>query len=555
MTAPRLTVGPPGERGWREVRAGAAEPHLSLPPLAPVADDDEGPATPLLSFVHLSDLHVMDAQSPARVEYLDRYADPGSPLRERFPNVGTYRAHEMLTHQVVEAMVQAVNARAAERTPVPAFAIVTGDATDNCQANELRAYINLLDGGPVDPDSGDRTRYEGVAASEPEAWDEHYWHPHGPPPGVADDRPRARYGFPLVPGLLDAVRRPFPATGLAMPWYAVHGNHDAMLQGTVPPDAVLQAFAQGDVRLTGLPAGADVAAVLTAIEQEGPAYYPDPGAAPTAPVTPDAQRRLVDRREFVAAHFQTRGEPVGHGFTTVNCESGTAYWALDLGVVRMLALDTVNTHGGWQGSLDRAQLAWLEQELQAGSRRWCDTQGRWREHDVVDRLFVLASHHPLETLVNGYAPDGSTRVLGAELQQVLLRYPNVVLWVNGYTHEHRVTAYRRTEGSAVPGGFWQVTTASHVDWPQQARLVDLATVGRHTLRIELTVVDHAGPVDWPGAGDGPVALAGLARTLAANDWQRRDRIAADAIGCGRPQDRNVVLTLPAPFPLAPPPPQ
>src|SRR6185437_7448805 len=111
---------------------------------------------------------------------------------------------------VVEAAVRSINA--VERGPVSGaeveLAVVTGDNTDNSQANELDWYLTLLDGGRVHPDSGDLTRYEGVA--DDVGWDERYWHPDSAKP----DRPRELYGLPTVPGLLDAVRRPFEATGL-----------------------------------------------------------------------------------------------------------------------------------------------------------------------------------------------------------------------------------------------------------------------------------------------------------------------------------------------------
>jgi metallophosphoesterase (TIGR03767 family) len=506
----------PGPRGYQQLTPGPGETHVARTELAALPAD-LGEA--LLTVAHLSDIHVCDAQSPARAEFLDRWADPDSPVRDVLSEVGTYRAQEFLNMQVADAMVRAVNE--VELGPMGGapvdFAISTGDNTDNAQLNELGWYLTVFEGGELVPDSGDPERYEGVASGA--HFDDRFWHPET----ENDDLPRAVHGFPRVPGLLDAARARFTAPGLTRPWLAVHGNHDQMVQGTWPGDGPAGAASVAAAKTIALdleqvPGG--IVELMMRLNQADPTALAVLEQAVVQEVTPDARRRIITRDEFVAAHFGDSAQPSGHGFTAER----RAYYRYDHGAVTMLVLDTVNEYGGYDGSLDLEQLEWLDAELTAA--------------DTDRRYVVLASHHPVSTLVNDRV-NGSAgrRVLGDELAAMLSGHPSLVLWLNGHTHETAVTAH---------DGWWEVTAPSLIDWPQQARIVELLR-SPGTLTIAATMIDHAGEAPWSGAIEGTTALAGLSRELAANDWQWRDQPLHEHPRAGERDERNVLLPLPDPW--------
>jgi metallophosphoesterase (TIGR03767 family) len=396
----------------------------------------------------------------------------------------------------------------------------------------------------VRPDSGDYTKWEGVGGNDD--LDTAYWHPDGTPPLGSPDRPHTLWGFPDVPGLLDRCRAPFHASGLNTPWYSSFGNHDGLVQGTVPGNAAINAIATGALKVTGLPAGVDLFALLTRLQQgDFTAFVEILTSGPAKPVTADANRRLLARPEVVAEHFKTSGTPIGHGYRDSNLRDGTAYYSFAKGPVLYISLDTVNPNGYSDGSLDTTQLAWLDQRLQAHSSRYLDANGHWVTGTGSDRYIVIFSHHTVGTMTNLL---GTNRVDGTTVANLLLRYPNVVAWVNGHTHANQVIPHPRAASAAFAGGFWEINTASHVDWPQQCRIVELIDNGDGaSLSIFGTIVDHAARAMPGPTPTTPVHLAAVSRQLGVNDWQRDAETSTTDGKRGTVDDRNVELLLPKPF--------
>ncbi|MGI8677173.1 MAG: TIGR03767 family metallophosphoesterase [Jatrophihabitans sp.] len=544
--ATTLQHGTPGTAGYRRIVAGAGEPTTVRGDLLVGASRGSGTRTPLVTFGQFTDMHIIDAQSPARVEFLDRFNDPGGPLASAAPFSSAYRPWEMLTAHIAEAMVQAMNALAGG--PVTGrpldFTICTGDNADNTQHNETRWHIDLLDGrASVCPDSGSTATWEGVGGKSDQ--DTAYWHPAGTPAGGSPDNYRSKYGYPTVPALHDACRKPFTSTGLTTDWYSVFGNHDGLVQGTVPSLGLLGVIATGPLKVTGLPAGVDVASLLARLGAgDATVLQTLLTLGPAKLVTPDHNRRLQTHKQTVAEHFNTTGTPVGHGYTQQNLDKSTAYYSFDRGPLHCIALDTVTPEGYDSGSMDTAQFAWLQAQLEANSSSYLDANGSRVTGSGHDKLIAIFSHHTIATMNN---PLGVGRVLGPAVRDLLLRFPNVVGWVNGHTHVNSVTPHARPTGAAVGGGFWEINTAAHVDWPQQSRVLELVDNGDGTLSIFGTIIDHAAPAAWPTNPSTPLELAALARELAVNDPQREAETPVRDGRRGTVADRNVELLLAKPF--------
>jgi hypothetical protein len=120
-------------------------------------------------------------------------------------------------------------------------------------------------------------------------------------------------------------------------------------------------------------------------------------------------------------------------------------------------------------------------------------------------------------------------------------------------HDHNISFQKSKQGDF---GFWQIRTSSHMDWPQQSRVIEIGRADDGRLVIGTQVVNHAGAelTQMSQIGEAtdealaqPLHLAGISRILAANDWQRFDGKEALEVLEGQPADRNAWLWLKDPL--------
>jgi metallophosphoesterase (TIGR03768 family) len=475
--------------GYSSWQKGRGLEHVRRTDLAP--GNTAANAARLLSFFAMTDIHIADKESPAQPIYMGWSALYG-PSSANYSSA--YTPVLLSTTQVLDAAIQTVNALD-KKSPFD-FGIFLGDAINNSQYNELRWYIDVIDGKVITPSSG---AHAGAGAID--------------------------------------YQKPFKAFGLnkAIPWYQVIGNHDQFFIGWAYQDAKLLQAHVADTILnmennfndwhavngTGFYMGVvDGSTPYGDIIGAGPeANFPIP---PTVIADPDRRSLATTTSSslnWMSEFFKTTSKPAGHGFTQTNLNNDFACYSFqpkpDI-PVKVIVLDDTCKGDGQQnyalGCLDQSRLDWLTSELQEGQDN--------------NELMIIAAHIPINPYNSLTDPAKGNfsffRVPGfrdSDLLAIIHNYPNLILWISGHRHINVVTPqpFNAADLTDSPeNSFWEVETASFHDFPQQFRTFDIRRNSDNNISIIITNVDPAVTGNSPAAKSRGYAV-GASRIFGADD--------------------------------------
>lgn len=450
----------------------------------------------LIRFFTFSDIHITDKEAPNQLIYFQQ--------AERFAinNTSIYSPVMLYTTHVLDAAIQTVNAL--HKSNAFNFGLSLGDTCNSTSYNELRWYIDVMDGQVIAPSSG------------------------------------AHLGSNKVD-----YQMPYQAVGLdkSIPWYQAMGNHDHFFIGSFPVDAkpalgIRQSYVSGSVwstadflvpnfqnfpvlfNIEGMTAKPQFyTGVLDGSSSFGKIIHAGPAsdamfAAGAPQVAADPDRRSLIRSEWREEFFKTTTEPVGHGFNLVDKTRSPGFTCYSFFPkkdipLKIIVLDNTqreddgsnDIHG--HGYLDAERWDWLQEELSSGQAN--------------NQLMIIAAHIPLAVAPIGsemewwsepdIKPEYQNAVSLADLIKILQKTPNLLLWMAGHRHLNTIKAFPSIDPDKPELGFWQVETSSLRDFPQQFRTFEIFFNSDDTVSIVTVNVDPAVEEGTPAGTSRKYAIA------------------------------------------------
>lgn len=342
------------------------------------------PAETLLSFFTMSDIHIVDKESPAQAIF------PGvDPSSTGFGKVNTsaYSPVMLSSTHVLDAAVQTINAlhtspASSAQAPFD-FGMSLGDNVNNNQYNELRWFIDAMDGRRIAPSSG---AHRGAGTIDYQT----AYHPAG----------------------LDKT----------IPWYQTIGNHDQYWCGTLLfTDYVRNILTGTAVMDMGLDASGfpsfDVRQNYMGVIDGKTEYGTITGAGPVEGMAPpviarDSKRRALSSdmspsQGWMKEFLNTTSKPKGHGFTRSSIDNDFASYTFEPRAnvpLKVIVLDDTCKANPYatkssyaRACLDQARYDWLVNELDKGQ--------------AEGKLMIITAHIPVGPLAN--VPDNPVKPGGS----------------------------------------------------------------------------------------------------------------------------------------------